>query len=546
MENSEKDTGFAAFGLSEKLLDTVRARGFSVPTPVQRLAVPALLDGSADLIPRAATGTGKTAAYALPVIDTLTRDTAAAGKVRALVLAPTRELAMQIGREMESLTPGGGLRYAVIFGGQAVEIQLAALRRGADVVIGTPGRVLDMLERGALSFAEVSFAVLDEADEMLDMGFIDDITAILEHTPPERRMLMFSATMPDEIRKVAERFMRNPQFVSADDGRGNSELKISQYAYEVKRDNKAAVLERLLAATDRPYAMVFCRTRADADELTLKLQRRGFPVEALHGDLAQSQRTRVISRFKSGQFRILVATDVAARGIDISGLTHVINYSLPQSADIYTHRIGRTGRAGESGTAVTFFTPGEKRKFNAIRTETGAEISLPALPDGGAVIAMKKEHFLRELVNSESSEEPSPGCRQFASELLSGGDAEQLVARLLQLRFRDELDISSYADLSAAPPRRGGKVFLRLDTGSEDGISPSRLMKLVAEKSGVWKSKMGKIEIGPHSSAVELPRRSAELALHLLRAARIRCEIEERPSAADNKPARLRGRRKKS
>lgn len=520
---------FTDFNLDSSLLETLKKKGFHSPTPIQSLAIPALLCGQHDLIARAETGTGKTAAYGIPVIETL-HNSKGSRKPRALVLAPTRELAMQISGELSSLCNDPPLKFVSVYGGQAIEIQLNLLRHGADVVIGTPGRILDLIKRNALKLEELQFAILDEADEMLDMGFIEDIEDILSETPENKRMLMFSATMPEPIREIAQKFMVNPEFVSTPLVRLDSG-KTEQIAYEVRRENKLPALERILAVAADPYAMIFCRTRADVDELTMQLQQLGFPAEALHGDLAQAQRTRVIANFKSRRFKIMIATDVAARGLDVNDLTHVINFSLPQSPEIYVHRIGRTGRAGKSGIAITFYTPGEKRRLEVIRKEVQSTIRTEKLPDAQAIVKMKKERFLDEL-DKLAGEQISFGCLSFAKELLNmDADPEELIAALLQMRYGDELDSNSYPELSGKRSRQQGKGFITVGVGKKDGYTPGKLMNMLYEKSRVWKSKMGKIVINSKSSTVELPASSIPAALRALKQAGISAEAIDAESS---------------
>jgi len=361
---------FRSLGVSEEILEALRAKGFETPSPIQELTIPKLLSGENDLIGQAQTGTGKTAAFGIPIIQCCKPGW---DKPQALILAPTRELSIQIAEELNSLKGCGRLRIAPFYGGQAIEIQLQKLRDGVDVVIGTPGRLLDLMRRGKFDFSELRFAVLDEADEMLDMGFLEEIEGILAATTPEKRMLMFSATMPPAIQKIAERFMRGYEVVRTLSEQPGTALT-EQIWFEVRREDKFDALSRIIDMEDGIYALIFCRTRNDSDELVERLKQRGFRAEVLHGDIAQAQRTKVINQFKDKKFRLLVATDVAARGIDVNDLTHVINYSIPQESETYIHRIGRTGRAGKTGMAITFVTPGESRRLAFIRHETGMRI----------------------------------------------------------------------------------------------------------------------------------------------------------------------------
>ena len=410
------------------------------------MVIPKLLAEECDLIAQAQTGTGKTAAYALPIIEKLLP----AGKQkqpRAIVLAPTRELAMQIADEIGQFIGGRELKAVTVYGGQPIEIQLRALKGGSDIIVGTPGRVIDLMERNALKLGEISTAILDEADEMLNMGFVEDIETILAATPDNKQMLMFSATVPAEARKIAEQFMHNAEYIKAPAPEKQSiEFLTEQWACEVRREDKFNALKRILNAEGRIYGMIFCRTRADVDELTMNLQKNKFSAEALHGELTQNQRTRVIEQFKCRRFDMLVATDVAARGIDVNDLTHVINYALPQETDIYTHRIGRTGRAGKKGVAISIFSPSEGKRFAAIRKATNNALELRSLPDAKAIINAKKLRF------REALEERLPKVNkvywQMAEELSEVFDPLAVMAAMLDMKFYKELLPENYPPLS--------------------------------------------------------------------------------------------------
>ena len=316
---------FESFGLSEKTLAVLKKKGFEEPTPIQALAIPPLLGEGGDLVARARTGTGKTAAFGIPLVERLS---APAPRVRALVLVPTRELAIQVHAEIVSLRHGTHPRTVAVYGGQAISVQLRSLERGVDIVVGTPGRVLDMIQRGRLDLSGVEILVLDEADEMLDMGFTEEIDAIFDAVNPERRVLMFSASMPDEVMRVARKRLRN--FTTIEDHATTAPTELTEQIWlEVREQDKMEAFTRIVDREEDFYGLVFARTRVDADRIGQTLEERGYAVETLHGDYAQEHRDRVMARFRSGKARILVATDVAARGIDVEGLTHVVNWSLP-------------------------------------------------------------------------------------------------------------------------------------------------------------------------------------------------------------------------
>jgi superfamily II DNA/RNA helicase len=376
----ESDTlTFSDLGLSDAILKSVSDVGYEEPTPIQAITIPAMLRGG-DIIAQAQTGSGKTAAFGLPIIDTVDgRDRA----VQALILTPTRELAIQVAEALHKYGRHKGIETLPIYGGQPYERQFRGLQRGPQIVVGTPGRVMDHMRRGTLSLESLEFFVLDEADEMLDMGFIEDIDWILEHVPDNKRSALFSATMPTRIVELAKTHMNNPERLTVQ-GKQMTVPATSQAYYEIPRSRKTDALTRILDAEAPPLAMIFARTKLGVDELGEALLARGFAAETLHGDLSQAQRDRVMRRFRSGQADILVATDVAARGIDVDDVTHVINYDVPESAETYVHRIGRTGRAGKRGEAITLVTPKETRWLRQIERIVKAKIEprrLPTLAD---------------------------------------------------------------------------------------------------------------------------------------------------------------------
>src|SRR5215212_3662072 len=376
--------GFATLGLEASLLATLESLGYEEPTPIQREAIPPLLAGR-DLLGQAATGTGKTAAFALPMLQRLGEDRPGDARrdgVSALVLVPTRELAMQVSEAVHRYGKGLGARVLAVYGGASMEQQLRALRRGVDVVVATPGRALDHIRRGTLAFDRLRMLVLDEADEMLDMGFEEDLQAILAATPAERQTALFSATMPPRIRSLAGAHLDDP--VSITIAREPMEAgtipKVRQVAYIVPRAYKMATLGRVLDMEDPTSAIVFCRTRTEVDELTETLNARGYRAEALHGGMSQEQRDRVMKKFRAGASDLLIATDVAARGLDVDILTHVVNYDVPSAPEAYVHRIGRTGRAGRAGVAITLAEPRELRLLQNIERATKRNVPVEQVP----------------------------------------------------------------------------------------------------------------------------------------------------------------------
>ncbi|MBI2763248.1 MAG: DEAD/DEAH box helicase [Chloroflexi bacterium] len=380
-DGAEGSGGFFALGIGEPLLTTLADLGYEEPTPIQREAIPLLLAGR-DLLAQAPTGTGKTAAFALPILAGLARDRSISAPPSALVVVPTRELAMQVAEAFQSYGKAVGLRVVPVYGGQPIHQQLRGLTRGVDVVVATPGRAVDHLSRKSLKLGEVRVVVLDEADEMLDMGFAEDLDAILAATPPTRQTVLFSATISGTIAKVAKRHLRDPARVSlhAERGAHDGVVRVRQTAYVVRRPDKLAALCRILDVEDPTSALVFARTRGEVDDLAQALSGRGHDAGALHGGLAQESRDRMMGRFRDGSLDVLVATDVAARGLDIDHVSHVVNYDVPPDPDQYVHRIGRTGRAGREGVAITLVEPREHRLLRNIEAATRTKLQIERLP----------------------------------------------------------------------------------------------------------------------------------------------------------------------
>ena len=453
---------FSALGLTDRTLEAIRSKGFETPSPIQRLTIPALLDTEKtnDIIAQAQTGTGKTAAFGLPILERLRP---LKGATQALILVPTRELALQVTEELLSLNGRSKLSISAIYGGASMSEQLRRLSKGVDVVVGTPGRILDHLHRGTLDIRELQYLILDEADEMLNMGFIEDIEEILSHANDRRRILLFSATMPERIISLSKKYMRDSELLRVPSQEMTTELT-DQIYFEVRDSDKFDALTRIIDTEPEFYGIVFSRTKVGVDELVNRLTERGYAAEGLHGDVSQGQREKILRKFKKKLANILVATDVAARGIDINNLTHVINYSLPQDTESYVHRIGRTGRAGNTGTAVTFISPAEFRQFGYLRRDIKAQIKKESLPSAQDVIEIKKTRIkddLAEIIENGSYEK----YREMAAEMLSGLAPEVALASLLQLAFDNELDESRYPEIRSINVDRKGTARLFLQGG---------------------------------------------------------------------------------
>ncbi len=375
------DTGFSGLGLDSRLVGALAGLGYEEPTPIQREAIPPLLEGR-DILAQAATGTGKTAAFALPLLHLVDTSAPARSRTKALILTPTRELAMQVAEAVHKYGKAMGIIALPIYGGSAMDTQIRALRRGVDVVVATPGRALDHIRRGTLLLDSVRIVVLDEADEMLDMGFAEDLEAILAATPKERQTALFSATVAPRIAQIARKHLRDPLTVKIDKAKvePGQTAKVRQVAYIVPRAHKMAALGRVLDIEQPQSAIIFCRTRTEVDELTETMNARGYRCEALHGGLSQDQRDRVMKKFRAEKTDLLVATDVAARGLDIQHVSHVVNYDVPTSTEAYVHRIGRTGRAGREGVAISLAEPREHRMLRNIELATKSKIEIATVP----------------------------------------------------------------------------------------------------------------------------------------------------------------------
>jgi ATP-dependent RNA helicase DeaD len=548
---------FAALGLEAPLLAALDALGYEEPTPIQREAIPPLLAGR-DVLGQAATGTGKTAAFALPMLQRLAHATRA--RPAALVLVPTRELAIQVAEAVDRY--GKDLRVQVlpIFGGQPIGPQVYGLKRGADVIVATPGRALDHIRRGTLKLAHVQFLVLDEADEMLDMGFAEDLDAILAQTPAAKQTALFSATMPPRIRSIAHRHLKDPVEITIAKERvkPGAAPRVTQTAYIVAKSFRAAALARVLDMTAPPSALVFCRTRLEVDEVTAMLTGRGYRAEAIHGGMSQAQRDRVMQAFKSGQTALLVATDVAARGLDIPHVSHVINFDLPSSAEVYVHRIGRTGRAGREGAAMTILDPREQRLLRSIELHTKAPVTVTPVPTIAELRAARLERaraaIEQELKDGEAPKDVTP----LVDRLLELHDPARVAAAALKIivraqggeRVEQEIPTASSrmpegrrtphgsaqpsrthgpraATGGSRPIRRPGEreagmVRIYVGAGRETGIRPGDLVGAIANEARIDAKAIGAIEIEDRFSIVAVPEAMGRGIIEALSRARIK------------------------
>jgi ATP-dependent RNA helicase DeaD len=546
-------TSFADLGLRDELVARLTELDYEEPTPIQREAIPVLIEG-ADLLGQAATGTGKTAAFALPLLHRL--GSAPASQPTALILVPTRELAMQVQLAVSNYGRSLGVRVVAVFGGQPIQRQLKSIERGAHVVVATPGRAIDLINRRSLKLDAITTVVLDEADEMLDMGFTDDIETILEHTPKERQTVLFSATLPRRITAIAERHQRDPKRITIHAGDVGADAGlVRQTAYVVDRHHKAAALGRILDVEAATSAIVFCRTRAEVDELTVTMNSRNHRAEALHGGMDQEQRDRVMGRLRDGTAELLIATDVAARGLDIDTLTHVVNYDVPAAPEAYVHRIGRVGRAGRTGTAITLVEPRQRRLLENIERLTKQRLELARIPSVDDLRATQIERTAEALeavlVAGDIDDQAE------VLEALDEFDDRSIALAAIKLLREaegavDEREIPS-ASMKGSQGSKGAKAkgkwdkgagkggasspgrsdrsrrtpdgptgSVYLNVGSKAGVRPADLVGAIANEAGIPGREVGPIRIGDTYAVVGVPEGAVEDVIKALNKGSVR------------------------
>ncbi len=533
------DVSFEDLGIVPAICSALVEMGFEEPSPIQVQAVPALLAGR-DVVGQAQTGTGKTAAFAIPALQRLSAD---GPRPQVLVLTPTRELALQVAEEVSRIGAHIGAREAAIYGGQPIERQIRALRAGVDVVVGTPGRLLDHLRRATLRLSGIRFVVLDEGDEMLDMGFIDDIETILQALPEGRQTALFSATVPPPIQRLTQRYLRDPIVLRATPEHLVAPL-IEQAYYEVRGMDRATALCRILDVEDISRAIVFCRTKRGVDELAAVLQARGYPCEAIHGDMAQPQRDRAMARFRDGAGELLVATDVAARGLDIEGVSHVINYDIAQSPEQHVHRIGRTGRAGRAGIALTLIGPREWKQLRAFAEVTGARIVRRIVPTEADVALAARDSFRRQLAEALQADDLGAFV-DLAQELAEEYPAVRVAAAAIKIAMdgaRPAAEAAGAAERDhggdgRAGPRQspGDSQRLFVNVGSRQGVQAADVVRAVGAGTGLPPAAVSAVDVHEDFTFIEVPRDQAAAAIAGLR----RWRVAGRPVNAE--PARPRG-----
>jgi len=501
---------FEEMGFTPGILKAIEILGFEQPMPVQEKVIPLMLGTDSDIIALAQTGTGKTAAFGLPLVQTTDTEF---NKTQALILCPTRELCMQItGDIMDYSKFTGKLKILAVYGGASIDNQIRGLRKGVHIIIATPGRLIDLVNRGAADLSTVTTLVLDEADEMLNMGFLDSIKEILEELPATRRTLLFSATMPSEIDAIARKYMNQPEEVTI--GTKNSSAEnVSHAYYLVHAKDKYKVLKRIADFEPDIYGIIFCRTRKDTQEIATKLMNDGYNADALHGDLSQAQRDAVMNKFRLRNLQLLVATDVAARGLDVDDLTHIINFSLPEDPEVYTHRSGRTGRAGKTGISISLVHLKEKHLLQQIERKIKKKFKVIPVPSGSDICGRQLFHWVEKLEKISTDHREIEKLLPEIKNKLEGLDREELLKRVVALEFDRFLDDYRYDDDLIAPVpekefsfrdsgrgrylERGSGKYTRLfiNLGKKDGFYPEHLIDLINKNTSGKKIPLGKIDL---------------------------------------------------
>lgn len=508
---------FSSFSLREELTQAISDLGFETPTPIQQKVIPTLLSEPIDIIGLAQTGTGKTAAFGLPLLHHVD---VAVKQVQCLVLSPTRELCMQIQEEMSKYgSRMRGLRITAVYGGMPIAAQIRELRSNPQVVVATPGRLIDLLERKAISLDDVKYVVLDEADEMLNMGFREDIDLILKNTHGREYTWLFSATMSNEVRGIAKRFMKDWKEFSVAAANSTNENIDHQY-YVAQHHNRFETLRRLLDFTPGIYGIIFTRTRQDAQDVSEKLMKMGYHVSALHGDMDQKMRSKVMERFKNRSLQCIVATDVAARGIDVNDITHVINYELPDDPEVYTHRSGRTARAGKSGICMSIVSPKQISNIRQIERLVKQKFHKSDIPDGAEVVRKRLFFYMEEISNAAPLPDFAKMYHDSIHEHFADADKDELIRKLIWLQLRDTIDAYQHSeDLNAGYENkdrgsrgsRFSRIFINL--GEKDGLTTQKLVQFIAESTDIDPNIVERVTVRDLSSFFNVPGDAAEMII---------------------------------
>lgn len=533
---------FRELGVGDRVLKAIKELGFESPTPVQQQSIPILLKNNQDFLGLAQTGTGKTAAFGLPLLELLDENSSS---IQALVLAPTRELCIQISKDFESFSKFMDFKIAAVYGGASMEKQIREIKAGAQIITATPGRLIDLISRRVLNLNNIRFVVLDEADEMLNMGFQDDIEEILSHTPDNKRVWLFSATMPVEIRRIADRYMHQPYELTIGK-RNEAAQNIEHHYYIVNERDRYAALKRILDAAPEIFAIVFTRTKNDAQKIAENLIKDGYNADSLHGDLSQQQRDKVMSRFRSRMLQILVATDVAARGIDVDDVTHVIHYHLPEEAENYAHRSGRTARAGKSGISAVLINRSELGKIKQIEKKINTRFQLSKVPGAVEVCEQQLMKLISKIKTVKVNESGIAKYMPYFMNELSSLDKEELITRLVSIEFNRFLDYYRHApdlnvDIAHPQNNPGGKIYadgarVFINLGSMDGFNDESMRKYVEEITGIKSEEISQVIIKGvysflHIPVQKLPAFIESFVGEVYKGRKVRVDSGNRPSA---------------
>ena len=531
-------SNFTDFGLNENIIKAISELGFESPTPIQEKTIPTIIASKTDLVALAQTGMGKTAGFGLPILQQIDLQ---ADHVQALALCPTRELCLQIANDLTKFAKyTKGLSIVAVYGGANINPQIRQLKSGAHIVVGTPGRVLDMIKRGALNISNIQWLVLDEADEMLNMGFQEDLDSILSTSPDTKQTLLFSATMPDGVRKIAMNYMHDAEEIAVGKKNSGAENVRHEY-YMVKAADRYLALKRLADINPNIYGIVFCRTRSETKEVAAKLIQDGYNADALHGDLSQDQRDTVMGRFRDRSLQLLIATDVAARGLDVNDLTHVINYNLPDDPEVYIHRSGRTGRAGKSGVSMTIIHSRETRKIKTLEKLVGKPFELKKVPTGAEICEKRLYNVLDRLERVEVNDDEIASYLPMATKKLSWLDKDELIKRVVWLEFNRFIDYyKSAEDLNVEPGQGKGKsdgeeregrkerkerkrrnddeyTRLFINVGTKRGLSVPRLLGMINDATHDKSIDIGRIDLQRNFSFFEIENEAVEKVMDALK-----------------------------
>jgi ATP-dependent RNA helicase DeaD len=543
---------FPELGIGENVLKAIEELGFKEPTPVQEQAIPVLLQNDRDFIGLAQTGTGKTAAFGLPLLELIDHKLPI---TQALILAPTRELCVQISKDLVNYSKySRSINVTAVYGGASISTQIRQIKKGTQIIAATPGRLIDLIERGAVDMSSIRYVVLDEADEMLNMGFQEDIDEILSHLPKQRRVWLFSATMPQEVRTIASRYMKDPHELTIgrkNEGAGN----IEHYYYVIHEKDRYQALKRVLDSVPEIFGIIFCRTKIDTQRIAESLAKDGYNSDALHGDLTQAQRDKVMARYRSHNLDVLVATDVAARGIDVNDITHVIHYNLPDEPESYTHRSGRTARAGKSGVSFTLVNVREVDKIRFIEKKINAKIHLARIPDAVQICEQQLMNLVKKIHHVKVNEQGISKYLQPVFEELQDLGKEELIKRIVSIEFNRFLDAYRHApdlNVDLAHQGKGGHGYrntsprLFINLGSMDGLNESSMSQFVAQVTGISKKDIGRVDVKGVYSFIDLPEQLLKPAMdafegEVFQGRKVRTELSGKESTKGGSSGKKKG-----